>query len=156
MMRVCILLFLVAITLFGACHASEVNLDTDKRIPERMSVDAIRSDPSVAKETNKRLLRAHPDEDEERSPKTLKSAVERVQEWLRKEKGLEGVKSSLMVSSLTQNSDPKKLLYKQFGNALLKSQEPKNLYKKWRKPTKWDKIRGCFGPPCVEPQVLYR
>ncbi|OWZ08793.1 RxLR effector protein [Phytophthora megakarya] len=159
-MRGCLIFVFVATSLIAVCRASAVNPHSESTKMRKVVSPAVVSLDNA--ETNKRSLRMFPGEKEERAPKTLKTPGERVMKWLRKNKDLEDVKKTLMVTELTKHTDPTMGLYKQFGKTLLKSQEPKDLYKQWLPPTKWDKARdkmqryGCLVPPCVAPMVIDR
>ncbi|KAF1784392.1 hypothetical protein GQ600_27020 [Phytophthora cactorum] len=122
-------LLLVAAVTCTVCGALSVETSASSvKLSNAVPLDYVPSDAWLNADSQKRSLRSHDAEEEER----------------------QDVKESMMISNLMDKLDPKLRTYKTFGNALLKQGEPKKLYKKWN-PSKWDKLRGCLQPPCVAP-----
>ncbi|ETI43082.1 hypothetical protein L917_11379 [Phytophthora nicotianae] len=150
-MRFRFALLIIQVITFVMCGALSAETSSSAlTLPKLVHPEGVPSNSLLDSDNQKRRLRSRDAEGEERQLKSLKSAGERVIEWLRKNKGLEDVKDSMMVSSVMDKLDPRVRTYKKFGNALLKRDEPKDLYKKWNQ-SKLDKFLGCLQPPCVAP-----
>ncbi|KAG2794135.1 hypothetical protein PC119_g24967 [Phytophthora cactorum] len=95
-------LLLVAAVTCTVCGALSVETSASSvKLSNAVPLDYVPSDAWLNADSQKRSLRSHDAEEEERQVKMLKTL------------------------------DPKLRTYKTFGNALLKQGEPKKLYKKW-------------------------
>ncbi|KAG3113808.1 hypothetical protein PI124_g7141 [Phytophthora idaei] len=110
-------LLLVAAVTCTVCGALSVETSANSvKLSNAVPPDYVPSDVWLDADSQKRSLRSHDAEEEERQVKTLKTVGERVIDWLRRGKELEDVKESMMISNLMDKLDPKLRTYKTFGN----------------------------------------